>query len=77
MAVELFTTRTCPYCAQAREQLDWDGTEYVEHDVEAEAGAHARLIELAGPIAIVPVLVEDGRVTQVGVDGRGCYVGAR
>ena len=76
MAVELFTTRTCPYCAQVREQLDWDGTEYVEHDVEADTVALGRLTELAGPNAIVPVIVEDGRVVQVGVGGRGCYVGA-
>jgi glutaredoxin len=76
MLVELFATQSCPYCAQVREQLDWDGTEYVEHDVEADTAALARLTELAGTNAIVPVVVEDGRVTQVGVGGRGCYVGA-
>lgn len=76
MQVELFATKTCAYCAEVRERLDWDGIDYVEHDVEADSAAHARLTELAGPNALVPVLVEDGRITQVGVGGRGCHVGA-
>ena len=76
MPVELFTTKTCQYCAQVRDQLEWDGVEYVEHDVESDPAAHARLRELAGGNVMVPVLVEAGRVTQVGVGGRGCYVSA-
>ena len=52
-----------------------DCLEYVEYDVETDAGARARLAGLLGTGIMVPVLVEDGRVTQVGVAGRGCYVG--
>ncbi len=74
MSVELYSTKSCPYCAQMRERLDWDDVTYVEHDVETDAAALARLQALAGGNAMVPVLVEDGRVTQVGVAGRGCYV---
>ena len=77
MTVELFASKTCPYCAQVRERFEWDGTEYIEHDVDADAGARARLIELLGPNAIVPAVIESGRITEVGVDGRGCYVGNR
>jgi glutaredoxin len=77
MPVELFATKTCPYCAQMRERLQWDGLEYVEYDVEVDRAARARLAELVGANAMVPVLVEGGRVTQVGVAGRGCYVGSR
>lgn len=72
--VELYTTASCPYCAEVRERLEWDGTEFVEHDVQADAGARRRLVGLVGTNAMVPVLVEDGRVTQVGAAGRGCYV---
>ena len=68
-------TKTCPYCSQVREQLEWDGREYVEYDVEGDGTARARLVELVGPNAMVPVLVDEGRVAQVGVAGRGCYVG--
>lgn len=75
--LELFVAKTCPYCSQVREQLEWDGREYVEYDVEADGTARARLVELVGPNAMVPVLVDEGRVAQVGVAGRGCYVGYR
>jgi glutaredoxin 3 len=76
MRVELFATGSCAYCAQLREQLEWDGVEYVEYDVEADGAARARLSALAGSTTMVPVLVEDGRVVQVGFAGRGCYVGS-
>jgi hypothetical protein len=58
-----------------REQLELDGQDYVEYDVEADDAARTRLIELVGAGPMVPVLVEGGRVSQVGVAGRGCYVG--
>ena len=74
MLVELFATKTCPYCGEVREQLELDGLDFVEHDVEADSEARARLIGLVGTHAMVPVLVEGGRVTQVGSAGRGCYV---
>ncbi len=74
MTLELFATKTCPYCSEVRERLEWEGLAYVEYDVETDAAARARLNELLGPGAMVPVLVEGGRVSQVGAGGRGCYV---
>jgi glutaredoxin len=75
MALELFATKTCPYCSEVRDQLELDSLDYVEYDVDDDADARARLIALLGTGTMVPVLVESGRVTQVGVAGRGCYVG--
>jgi glutaredoxin 3 len=74
--LELFAAKSCPFCAEMREQLEWDEKSFVEYDVEADPQARARLIELVGPHAIVPVLVEDGRVAQTGWQGRGCAVGS-
>jgi glutaredoxin 3 len=74
MPVELFASRSCPFCAEVRERLDDEGVAYVERDVDDDARARARLAELLGASAMVPVIVEDGRVIQVGVAGRGCYV---
>jgi mycoredoxin len=71
---ELFGTRGCPYTGELREQLLWDGKDFVEHDVEADAEALARLLALTGGRRSVPVLVEDGQVQQIGWQGRSCSV---
>ena len=74
MALELFGTQRCPYTAELRDDLEWQGRAFVEHDVERDPAALRRLGTLcAGPLA-VPVLVEDERVVQVGAGGRSCYV---
>ncbi|MFY9780694.1 MAG: Uxx-star family glutaredoxin-like (seleno)protein [Candidatus Baltobacteraceae bacterium] len=75
MSLELYATRSCPYCAELRDELEDAGRAFVEYDVEADLGARARLSELTKGSALVPVLVEDGRVVQVGMQGRGCYIG--
>ncbi len=74
MALELFGTRACPYTAELREELEWQGQAFVEYDVDADAGARARLGALIAGAAAVPCLVEDGRVRQVGYHGRSCFV---
>ena len=74
MALELFGTQACPYTSELREDLDWQGREFVEYDVETDGEALARMRALLPGAAAVPVLVEDGRVLQVGYRGRSCYV---
>ena len=69
--LELYGTASCPFTEELRQQLEWDGQEFLELDVEADAAAFARLLALTGGRA-VPVLVEDGRVRQVGWQGRTC-----
>ncbi len=73
--VELFGTTGCPYTQEMREWLEWKGTEFVEYDVEADAAARERMREVAGGQRTVPVLVEDGKVQQIGWQGRGCVIG--
>jgi len=74
--LELYGARSCPFTAELRERLEWDGRDFAEYDVEADAGAFARLAELTGGRRSVPVLVEDGRVVEVGWQGRSCTVQA-
>jgi glutaredoxin 3 len=57
-----------------REWLEWKRTEFVEYDVEADPAARARMREFSGGQRTVPVLVEDGKVVQVGWQGHGCIV---
>lgn len=73
-SVELFGSRSCPFTAEAREDLEWRGRDFVEHDVEADDAALRRMLELTGGVRTVPVIVEDGKVTHVGWRGRGCTV---
>jgi glutaredoxin 3 len=72
--IELYGTRSCPFTEELREHLLWEGREFVEHDVEADAQALARMIELTGGRRNVPVLIKDGRVQQIGWQGRSCLV---
>ena len=57
-----------------REWLEWRRTEFVEYDVEEDPLARARLLTIAHGQGAVPVLVEDGRVIQVGWQGSSCIV---
>jgi glutaredoxin 3 len=57
-----------------REFLEWRGENFVEYDVEADGEARERMLRLSNGQRTVPVLVEDGRVSQIGWQGRGCVV---
>lgn len=72
--LELFGTASCPFTQELRDWLDWKGREFVEYDVEADADALKRMRALTGGQRTVPVLVEDGKVVQIGWQGRGCVV---
>lgn len=57
-----------------RDWLEWQGYEFVEFDVEKDGAARERMMALTGGQRTVPVLVENGSVTQIGWKGRGCIV---
>ena len=73
--LELFGSSVCPYTAEMREWLEFSRREFVEFDVSADASALARMREASGQ-RTVPALLEDGKVVQIGWQGRGCVVGA-
>ena len=77
MAVlELYGSAQCQYTHELRDWLEWTGRDFREYDVEADPEASARMVALSGGGRSVPVLVEDGRVIQVGWQGRSCIVSA-
>jgi len=73
--LELFGTSSCPYTQEMREWLEWKCSQFVEYDVEEDATARERLLTLTRGQSSVPVLVEDGKVIQVGWQGRACAIG--
>jgi mycoredoxin len=74
--VELFGTASCPFTQELRDWLDWKGRDFIEFDVETDPEALKRMQALTGGQRTVPVLVEDGKVVQIGWQGRGCVVKA-
>lgn len=72
--LELYGTTRCPYTEEMRDWLEWKRSEFVEYDVEADPVARGRMREIAGGLRNVPLLVEDGKVVQVGWQGRSCIV---
>jgi glutaredoxin len=73
--LELYGTATCPYTSEMREWLEWKRSEFTEYDVESDSDARERMRALVQAPFTVPLLVEDGKVIQVGWRGRGCVVG--
>jgi glutaredoxin len=72
--LELFGSARCPHTSEMRDWLEWKRSEFVEYDVEADPVARNRMREIASGQRTVPVLVEDGKVVQVGWQGHGCIV---
>jgi glutaredoxin len=64
----IYTKPGCPYCAAAKDDLQRRGQRYTEHNVQADAAALGRMLELNGNRRHVPTLVEGQRVT-VGFHG--------
>lgn len=73
--LELYGTAACPYTRDMRDWLEARRADFEEYDVEADPEARRRMRALAGAQRTVPILVEDGRVVQIGWQGRGCVVG--
>lgn len=72
--LELFGTARCQHTQEMREWLEFRRCQFVEYDVEIDAVARDRMRKLAGGQRNVPMLVQDGRVIQVGWQGRSCIV---
>ena len=74
--LELFGTARCPHTQEMRDWLELRRREFVEYDVEVDPAARARMHAITNGQRNVPLLVEDGRVMQVGWQGRSCVVEA-
>ena len=72
--LELFGTARCPYTQEMRDWLQWRRCQFVEYDVESDPIARNRMRTITSGQRSVPLLVEDGKVVQVGWQGRSCVV---
>jgi glutaredoxin len=61
--VTIYTKKGCPYCAAAKKHYSELGVKYKEIDVHETTDAQEKVLKLTGGKKIVPVIIEDGRVT--------------
>jgi glutaredoxin len=61
--VRIYTKVGCPYCAAAKDDLKKRGVAFEEIDVHTVPGADGEAAKFAGGRKMVPVIVEDGKVT--------------
>lgn len=73
-ALELYGSAQCPYTRELREWLEWTRRDFREYDVDNDRSAYERMRDFTAGVFSVPVLVEDGKVVQVGWQGRSCVV---
>jgi glutaredoxin len=74
--LELYGAARCPYTQEMREWLEWKRSDFIEYDVEIDTEARRRMNGLAPGHRSVPLLVEDGKVIQIGWQGQSCMVNA-
>ena len=66
--VIIYTKDGCPYCAAAKKHYTEQGISFNEIDIEAEAGAKDKLLEITKGERIVPVIIE-GDDVKLGFGG--------
>lgn len=54
MTIEIYTTRTCPFCHRAKALLDQKGVRYDEIDVGADPALRAKMTQRASGKRSVP-----------------------
>jgi glutaredoxin 3 len=72
--LELYGSSQCPYTRELREWLEWNRRNFEEYDLDVDSEARARVQSLGSDVHMVPVLVENGKIVQVGWQGRGCMM---
>jgi glutaredoxin len=75
--LELYGMAGCQYTQEMREWLEWNRRDFVEYDVAADSEARQRMASFDSSLRTVPILVEDGKVIEIGWRGRGCIAGPR
>lgn len=71
MEVKIFTKPGCPYCEKARQFYRASGIEFQEFNAQDNMSFRREMLSITDGDPTVPVIVEDGRLKQIGWEGRG------
>lgn len=72
--LEVYGASHCQYTTELLDDLEWRGEPFVYYDIEQDDDAKARFAELTQNGRSIPILVEDGKVTSTGYQGRSCLI---
>lgn len=71
MSVVLYTKPGCPYCAKARDFYTQKGIPFEDKNAQDNLDFRKEMLSFSNGDPTVPVIVEDGRLKQIGWEGRG------
>lgn len=76
--VELYTSRSCPYCVRAKRLLEARGIVYVEHDVGSDDALREAIIRRTGRRSVPQIFIDEqsigGFEQLAALDARGGLV---
>jgi len=67
----IYTKPGCPYCAKAREHYTSAGIPFDERNAQDNPQFRKEMLSITDGDRTVPVIVEEGRLKQIGWEGRG------
>ena len=71
MSVIIYTKPGCPYCAQAREYYTQKGITFDDRNAQDNLQFRKEMFSYSKGDPTVPVIVENGKLKQIGWEGRG------
>ena len=60
MSLVIFTKPGCPYCQQARDYYNEQGTPFEDYDAQNDRERRKEMLALSGGDPTVPCIVQDG-----------------
>ena len=69
--VVMYTKPGCPYCAKAKDWYSENGISFTEKNAQDNRDFRAEMFTFSNGDPTVPVIVEDGKLKQIGWEGRG------
>lgn len=69
--VVIYTKPGCPHCAKAMTWYNSQGISFLEKNAQDNREFRKEMFSFSDGDATVPVIVEDGKLKQIGWEGRG------
>ena len=69
--VVMYTKPGCPHCAKAKNWYSENGISFTEKNAQDSRDIRAEMFTFSDGDPTVPVIVEDGKLKQIGWEGRG------